>query len=72
MSYVYTNRLRASLSLLPPNSSSWVQAYGYDAAKRFSSVTSLAGTFNYRYPAGMQDGLKEESPEYRVDPAPAD
>ena len=54
VSYVYTNRLRASLSLLQPNSSSWVQAYGYDAAKRFSSITSPAGTFNYQYPAGMQ------------------
>lgn len=54
VNYAYTNRLRASLTLLQPNASSWTQSYAYDAAKRFSAVTSAAGTFRFNYPSGVQ------------------
>ncbi len=49
VSYVYTNRLRASLSVLQGNASPWVQGYGYDAAKRLKALTPPAGTFNCAY-----------------------
>jgi RHS repeat-associated protein len=44
VSYTYNNRLRASVSVLAPNASAWVQSYGYDGAKRLRSVASPAGT----------------------------
>jgi len=47
VSYTYNNRLRDSLSLLQPNASAWSQSYGYDSAKRLTSVISPAGTFTY-------------------------
>ena len=40
----YTNRLRTSLSV-----DSWSQSYGYDLARRLTSLRSPAGTFNYNY-----------------------
>jgi RHS repeat-associated protein len=49
VSYTYNNRLRASVSVLAPNVSPWVQSYGYDAAKRLTSVASPAGAFSYDY-----------------------
>src|ERR1035437_1789034 len=49
VSYTYNNRLRASVSVLAPNASAWAEAYGYDAAKRLTSLTSPAGSFSYDY-----------------------
>ena len=49
VSYTYTNRLRASLTLQTPNGSPWAQGYSYDAARRVSSISSPAGTFRYAY-----------------------
>ena len=46
VSYAYTNRLRASLSV-----GVWSQTYGYDAARRLKCLTSPAGTFGYVYGA---------------------
>ena len=51
VSYSYANRLRTGLSLQAPSASSWVQSYGYDAAKRLTSVTSPVGAFGYIYDA---------------------
>ena len=51
VSYTYNNRLRSGLSVLAPNASAWTESYGYDAAKRLTSVTSPAGTFSYAYDA---------------------
>ena len=51
VSYTYNNRLRSGLSVLAPNASAWAETYGYDAAKRLSSLTSPAGTFSYAYDA---------------------
>jgi RHS repeat-associated protein len=48
VSYTYTNRLRTALSLSQP-SGSWSQSYGYDSARRLTSLTSPAGTFGYTY-----------------------
>ena len=50
VTYAYSYRLRTSLSLQQPNSSAWEQGYGYDIARRLTSVTSPAGTFSYFYP----------------------
>jgi hypothetical protein len=54
VSYSYLSRLRTGLSLLQPNASPWTQSYDYDAAKRFSAVTSPAGQFV----DGVMDGVK--------------
>ena len=52
VSYTYANRLRMSLSLA---SAPWIQRYGYDAARRLTSITSPAGEFDYAYdPAQLQ------------------
>ena len=45
VSFTYTNRLRATLSV----SSAWSQGYNYDAAKRLTTLTSPAGNFGYTY-----------------------
>lgn len=50
ITYVYTNRMRASLSMIQPNASPWVQNYGYDTLMRLSALSSPAGTFSYTYP----------------------
>ena len=47
VSYVYTNRLRASLSLSQVTAPAWVQNYGYDPARRLTRVISPAGEFDY-------------------------
>jgi YD repeat-containing protein len=49
VNYTYANRLRSSLSLLAPNAPAWSQDYGYDNARRLSSLSSQAGTFDYIY-----------------------
>ena len=47
MSYSYANKLRTGLSLQEPSASDWTESYGYDSAKRLTSLTSLAGAFGY-------------------------
>jgi RHS repeat-associated protein len=49
VSYTYNNRLRTGLSLQAPNASAWGQSYGYDNARRLTSLVSPAGTFGYTY-----------------------
>ncbi len=49
VSYTYENRLRANMSLQAPNAVAWAQSYGYDSARRLTSVSSPAGAFNYTY-----------------------
>jgi RHS repeat-associated protein len=49
VSYTYTNRVRANLSLQAPNASPWVQLYAYDPAKRLKTLSSPAGSFGYTY-----------------------
>jgi RHS repeat-associated protein len=48
VSYTYAQRLRTALSLSQP-SGSWSQSYGYDSARRLTSLTSPAGAFGYGY-----------------------
>jgi RHS repeat-associated protein len=43
---IYTSRLRTGLRLQQPTGV-WTNAFGYDAAKRLTSVTSPAGTFSH-------------------------
>ena len=38
VSYTYNNRLRSSLSLQAASASAWTQRYGYDSARRLTSV----------------------------------
>ena len=54
VSYTYNNRLRASLTILAPNASPWTQTYGYDGARRLTSIASPAGGFGYTYDALRQ------------------
>ena len=61
VTYGYNNRLRTSLRLQQQNSSAWEQTYGYDAARRLTSVTSQAGAFTYTYP-GSGATLAQASP----------
>jgi RHS repeat-associated protein len=49
VSYTYNNRLRSSLSVLAPNASAWTESYGYDTAKRLTTVASAAGSFGFTY-----------------------
>jgi RHS repeat-associated protein len=49
VSYTYQSRLRTSLSVQAPNADAWSQSYGYDSARRLTSVSSPAGAFNYTY-----------------------
>jgi len=44
----YNNRLRVGLGLQQPTGS-WTNGFTYDEAKRLTSVTSPAGTFDYAY-----------------------
>jgi YD repeat-containing protein len=53
VTYEYTDRLRTSLNLQQPNSSSWAQNYTYDLAGRMISVASPAGAFSYFYNPGL-------------------
>lgn len=57
VSYTYTNRLRMSLSLQSPSDSAWTQNYGYDSARRLTSVTSPAGGFGYSYNGAQPSSL---------------
>ena len=57
VSYTYNNRLRTGLSVQAPNADAWTQSYGYDSARRLTSVTSPAGAFSYTYdPVELQTG----------------
>ena len=49
VNFSYANRLRLGLSIASPTGSPWTQSYGYDAARRLTSVTSPAGEFDYNY-----------------------
>ncbi len=53
ISYSYSDRLRAALSLQQPNASAWAQTYLYDMAYRMTNITSPAGTFSYTYNSGL-------------------
>ena len=44
----YNYGLRTNLSLAQPTGS-WTNGFGYDAARRLTSVTSPAGAFNYTF-----------------------
>jgi len=45
----YANRLRTALSVASVSGPAWTQQYGYDSARRLTSVTSPAGMFDYNY-----------------------
>ncbi|HTV61130.1 MAG TPA: hypothetical protein VMH30_01030, partial [Verrucomicrobiae bacterium] len=49
VSYSYNNRLRTGLTIQAANASPWMQDYGYDSARRLTSVSSPAGAFGYVY-----------------------
>jgi len=49
VSFTYTNRLRAGLSLAQFSGPAWTQGYGYDASHRVKSISSPAGTFTYGF-----------------------
>src|SRR5579863_9591227 len=45
---IYLNHLRVGLGLQQPTGF-WTNAFGYDAARRLTNVTSPAGAFGYTY-----------------------
>jgi RHS repeat-associated protein len=49
VSYTYANRLRTGLTLQMPSASAWAEGFGYDNARRLTSLTSPAGVFGYAY-----------------------
>lgn len=50
VSYSYTNGLLAGVTVQgAPGFSAWTTSYGWDAAGRFQTVASPAGTFTYNY-----------------------
>ncbi len=49
VSFTYQNRLRTGLSLSAPDASAWSQTYGYDLARRLTSLSSPAGSFSHAY-----------------------
>jgi RHS repeat-associated protein len=49
----YANRLRTGLGLQQPTGE-WTNGFTYDAARRFKTITSRAGTFTYYYKTGAQ------------------
>jgi len=62
----YNNRLRVGLGLQQPTGS-WTNGFTYDEAKRLTSVTSPAGTFNYYYDStrlGLVDQLSLPNSSY--------
>lgn len=61
VSYTYSHHLRTALSLQQPSAGSWAHSYGYDIAKRHTTITSPAGTFSYAYP-GSGHILAKASP----------
>jgi YD repeat-containing protein len=54
VSYSYSNRLRTGLGIAAPDPSAWFQSYAYDAVKRLTNVTSLAGPHGYSYDTTRQ------------------
>jgi RHS repeat-associated protein len=50
----FSNRLRTGLGLQQPTGE-WTNGFTYDAAGRFASITSPAGTFSYYRLAGAQN-----------------
>jgi RHS repeat-associated protein len=48
-SYTYNQRLCTATSLSQPNSSPWVEQYGYDSALRLTNLISASGTFGYSF-----------------------
>jgi len=64
VSYAYANRLRTGMGVSAPNASAWTQGYGYDSARRLTTVSSLAGAFGYVYdPVQLQRVDKLTLPE---------
>src|SRR5258707_13891441 len=61
VTYSYQNRLRTGLNLQAANASDWVQSYGYDGARRMTSLTSPAGSFSYAYDGTAQMQVKKLS-----------
>jgi len=62
----YNNRLRVGLGLQQPTGS-WTNGFTYDEAKRLTSVTSPAGTFDYYYDStrlGLVDQLSLPNSSY--------
>jgi RHS repeat-associated protein len=55
VSYHYQNRLRTGLSVPSSDGPAWAEGYGYDLARRLTSVSSYAGVFSYAYdPVALQ------------------
>jgi RHS repeat-associated protein len=55
VSYHYQNRLRTGLSVPSSDGPVWTEGYGYDLARRLTSVSSYAGVFSYAYdPVALQ------------------
>jgi YD repeat-containing protein len=52
----YVNRMRTALSLQQA-SGAWTNGFAYDGAKRLTSLTSQAGTFDYAYLSGLPSAL---------------
>ena len=50
----YSSRLRQSLSAQAPGAAAWTNGYGYDSARRLTSVASAAGSFGYQFAPGVQ------------------
>src|SRR6266850_7995053 len=48
----YVNRLRAGSALQQPTGT-WTNGFGYDAARRLSTLTSPAGSFTNEYSTGV-------------------
>ncbi len=44
-------RMRSYLSLSQPNGSDWLESFGYDTSKRFTSLSAPSGNFSYTYSA---------------------
>jgi RHS repeat-associated protein len=61
MSYTYTNRLRTVLDLQQPDTSDWIEDYGYDSSERMATITSPAGTFTYSYNPGLAGRVSASS-----------
>jgi RHS repeat-associated protein len=52
VSYSYSARRRAGLSVTQPNASPWTQGYAYDQYNRLTNIVSAAGNFVYTYLTG--------------------
>lgn len=56
---IYNNRLRTGLGLKQPTGS-WTNGFGYDAAKRLTSVASPAGSFAYQLSSAQPSSLVQK------------